>query len=257
MQEAYDIALRLGRKDFQSEDADELASVYISRLELDRAAPLVEQAILLAEQSGSAEARGRALRVAGQLHLHRRELDDAEAALEAAREHLAEAGAAWALGRTIHFAAWVARYKGEPARAERLYRESIRILSPLEDRATLCESQRGLAELLLAEGRIDEAERFAIAARETVGPEDVTSLSTTASTLGKIRAAQGRDDEAEPLLREAFDIVAECEHRMQQRDALEALAQFLRDRGREDEAVEVAERRERVLAEAESAARIA
>jgi tetratricopeptide (TPR) repeat protein len=111
--------------------------------------------------------------------------------------------------------------------------------------------------LLLEQGRVDEAERFALAARETVGPTDVTSLSTTAYTLGQIRAAQGRDDEAELLLREAYELVADGEHRMQQRDSLEALAQFLRDRGREAEAAEADERRERVLAEAESAARIA
>jgi class 3 adenylate cyclase/tetratricopeptide (TPR) repeat protein len=257
MAEALELARQAGRKDFESEAADELASVYLLKLEHERAAPLIEQAILLAEQSGSAEARGRALRFAGQLHLQRRELDDADAALEAAREHLAEAGAAWSLGRTIQFSAWVARHKGEAARSERLFRESIRILAPLEDRSTLCESQRGLAALLLQEGRVDEAERFALAARETVGPQDLTSLSTTASTLGQVRAAQGRDDEAESLLREAFDLVDDGEHRMQQRDALEALAQFLRDRGREDEAAEVDERRERVLAEAESAARIA
>src|SRR4029079_11243387 len=130
-----------------------LASVYLARRELDRAAPLIEQALLLAEESGSAEARGRALRFAGQLHMARGELDAAQTALEAAREHLAEAGAAWSLGRTLNFAAWVARHQGDPMRAERLFRESIRILAPLEDRATLCESQRGLAELLLEDGR--------------------------------------------------------------------------------------------------------
>jgi tetratricopeptide (TPR) repeat protein len=252
MLEALELARRAGRKDFESEAADELASVYLARLELDRAAPLVEQAILLAEESGSAEARGRALRFAGQLHLYRRELDDADAALQAAREHLAEAGAAWALARTIHFAAWVARYKGELARSERLFREAIRILSPLEDRATLCESQRGLAELLLELGRVDEAERFALAARETVGPQDMTSLSTTTMALGLVRAAQGRDDEAEALLREACDTLAAGEHRLHRRDALEALAQFLRERGREEEAAELDARREGLLAEAAS-----
>ena len=56
--------------------------------------------------------------------------------------YLAEAGAAWSLGRTLNFAAWTARHKGDLAKAERLFRESIRILAPLEDRATLCESQR-------------------------------------------------------------------------------------------------------------------
>jgi class 3 adenylate cyclase/tetratricopeptide (TPR) repeat protein len=257
MLEALELARNAGRKDFESEAADELSGVYLVRMEFERAEPLIEQAILLAEQSGSAEARGRALRYAGQLHLHRRELDAAEAALEAAREHLAEAGAAWSLGRTLNYAAWVAWHKDEPARAERLFRESIRILAPLEDRATLCETQRSLAGLLLSQGRVDEAERFALAARETVGPQDVTSLATTAMALGLVRAAQRRDDEADELLREADETISTTEHRMSQRDVLEARAQFLRDRGREEEAAEVDARRERLLAEAESAARIA
>jgi class 3 adenylate cyclase/tetratricopeptide (TPR) repeat protein len=257
MLEALELARNAGRKDFESEAADELSGVYLVRMEFERAEPLIEQAILLAEQSGSAEARGRALRYAGQLHLHRRELDAAEAALEAAREHLAEAGAAWSLGRTLNYAAWVAWHKDEPARAERLFRESIRILAPLEDRATLCETQRSLAGLLLSQGRVDEAERFALAARETVGPQDVTSLATTAMALGLVRAAQRRDDEADELLRQADETISTTEHRMSQRDVLEARAQFLRDRGREEEAAEVDARRERLLAEAESAARIA
>ena len=253
MLEALELARASGHKGFESEAADELASVYLARLELDRAEPLIEQAILLAEESGSAEARGRALRFAGQLYLYRREFDDAEAALEAAREHLAEAGAAWMLGRTLNFAAWTARHKGELDKAERLFRESIRILAPLEDRATLCETQRSLAELLLVQGRVDEAERFALAARETVGPHDVTSLATTTMSLGLVRAAQGRDEEAEELLRQAYDTLAETEHRKHQCELLQALVQFLRDRGRDDEAAELDARREGVLEEASTA----
>jgi len=257
MQEAYDLALESGRKDFQSEAADELASVYIARNELDRAAPLVEQAILLAEESGSAEARGRALRFAGQLHLQRGELDEAEAALEAARSHLAEAGAAWSLGRTLNFAGHVAREKGEIEKAERLFRESIRILAGLEDRATLCESQRSLAELLLLQGRTDEAERFALAARETVGPQDTTSLATTAIALGRVRAEQSRYEEAEALLREAYETSGRTEHQLTKRQALYALVQFLRERGRNEEAAELDGRRDLSPTEAESAAPIA
>ncbi|MFL5941027.1 MAG: AAA family ATPase [Gaiellaceae bacterium] len=254
MLEALELARASEHKGFESEAADELASVYLARLEFDRAEPLIKQAILLAEESGSAEARGRALRFAGQLHLYRRELDDADAALEAAREHLAEAGAAWMLGRTLNFAAWTARHKGDTARAERLFRESIRILAPLEDRATLCETQRSLAELLLAQHRVDEAERFALAARETVGPHDLTSLATTTMSLGLVRAAQGRDEEAEELLRQAYDTIAGTEHRKHQCELLQALVQFLRDRGRDEEADELDARRDGVLAEAGSAA---
>ena len=101
---------------------------------------------------------------------------------------------------------------------------------------------------------MDEAERLALAARETVGPHDVTSLATTAMSLGLVRAAQGHDDEAEQLLREAYDTISTTLHRSGQRDTLEALAQFLRDRGREDEAAELETRREGLLAEAASAA---
>ena len=239
VRESLELARKAGRKDFESHAADTLASVYIARLELDRAAPLIEQALLLAEESGSAEARGQALRYAGQLYLQQRDLDAAEAALEAAREYLAEAGAAWSVGRTLMYAGWVARHKGDLARAERLLRESIRVLAPLEDRVSLCESQRTLAEVLVDEGRVDEAERYALAARETVGAQDVTSLSTTTMALGVVRAAQGRDDEAEELLREAYRIAGATEFRRHHVEALEELARFLRDRGRDDEAAEL------------------
>ena len=57
-------------------------------------------------------------------------------------------------GRTLNFAGWTARHKGEIARAERLFRESIRILAPLEDRATLCETQRSLAREKLNPGGV-------------------------------------------------------------------------------------------------------
>ena len=88
------------------------------------------------------------------------------------------------------------------------------------------------------QGRVDEAERFALAARETVGPHDISSLASTAMSLGLVRAAQGRDEEAEELLRQAYDTIAD-ELRMTQCDTLKALTQFLRDRGRDDEAAEL------------------
>ena len=247
VREALEVARQAGRKDFESHAIDTLASVYIARLELDKAAPLIEQALLLADQSGSAEAKGHALRHAGQLYLQRRDLDAAESALESAREYLAEAGAAWSIGRTLIFAAWVAKFKGDLSRAESLLRESIRVLAPLEDRAALCESQRTLAEVLLDEGRVDEAERYALEARETVGPHDVTSLATTTMALGLVRAAQGRDDEAEELLRESYATASATEFRRHHAEAIEALADFLRQRGRDDEAAEVEDGFEELL----------
>jgi tetratricopeptide (TPR) repeat protein len=237
--EALELAREAGRKDLESEMLDTLASVYMSRLELDQADSLLERAIELAQESGSRVAQGRAQRYLGQLKLARRELDEADAAFEAAREQLAEVGASWQLGRVLNFAAWTAWFKEEPARAERLLRESIRVLAPLEDRATLCESQRALAQLLVEQGKIDEAERLALAARQTVGPQDSTSLATTAMALGIVRAAQGRDEEAEELMREAYATVLDTDHAETQNATLRVLTQFLRDRGRDDEADEL------------------
>jgi tetratricopeptide (TPR) repeat protein len=126
------------------------------------------------------------------------------------------------------------------------------------DRATLCESQRGLAELLLKRGRIEEAERFALEARDTVGPMDVTSRATTAGALAMVRAAQGRYDEADELFGESVDTIADTEFRAIEYEVLEPYAQFLRERARDDEAERVEERLGELMPAAEkSSARIA
>ena len=72
-------------------------------------------------------------------------------------------------------------------------------------------------------------------------------------SLGLVRAAQGQDEEAEELLRQAYDTIAQTEHRLNQCETLQALTQFLRDRGREDEAAELDARREGVLGEVSTA----
>jgi ATP/maltotriose-dependent transcriptional regulator MalT len=190
------------------------------------------------------------------LHLQRRELDEAKEALEHATSLLSEAGAAWSLARTLNYAAWTAWWKGDEKRAERLFRESIRILKPMEDRATLCESQRGLAQLLVEQGRLADAERLALQARETVGPLDMTSRATTTMALGVVRAAQGREAEAEELLREAVAVVAATDHHRMELETLAALDQFLRERGREDDAASFAARLEELRSRSR-AARIA
>ncbi len=120
--------------------------------------------------------------------------------------------------------------------AERRFRDAIRILKPLEDRGTLCESQRGLAQVLVSLKKIDEAERYALEARETVGPHDTISRATTRMALGIVRAAQGRDEEAEALLREAVAVVDGKPLLLIRRELVTALARFLRERDRIDEA---------------------
>jgi hypothetical protein len=96
-----------------------------------------------------------------------------------------------------------------------------------------------LAQLLLEQGRVDEAEKYALAARETVSAEDISSRATTRVALAQVRAAQDRHDEAESLVREAIDIIRGSEQCRIDVELVPPYAQFLRDLGRADEAAEL------------------
>ncbi len=206
------------------------------RGELEEAEQLIDRAWELAQGSGSIVARAQALGSRGDLAAQRGRIDEAEAAFDEAAALFEEAGAAWPRARILSKLARIAHRRDDLAAAERLFRDAIRILKSLEDRGTLCESQRGLAQVLIAQGRLDEAEQQALEARRTVGPHDQSSRATTRMALGLVRAAQGEAEEAELLLRDAVDIIKETDFLTHHREILEALVGFLRGRGRDGEA---------------------
>ena len=235
------IAERIGRADLQSGVLLELNDVYNARLETERAHEPLALAIELAGTSGSPTTRGWILRASGRQAAIEGRLGDAEAALDEARAIFTESGATLTLARTLNWLGVVLWDKRDLHGAEETLREAIRLLKPIQDRGTMVESQRLLAQVLLDQGRLEEAERFALESRETVGAGDVSSRSTTRLALGLVRAAQGKDDEAERLLRESEEILRPTGFRRHQIAPLEALAEFLRSRDRDDEAVEVEE----------------
>ena len=237
--EARAHALASGRKDLESEATQKLAGLYLAVLDLERAQESVDRACQLADESGSITSKAFALASRGSLLSLQGDLDGAEANIEEARGLFEEAGAAWPMARAQMGLAWVAWERGDLGRAEKRFRDSIRVLKPLEDRGALCESQRGLAELLLALGRVEEAERVALEARKTVGPYDQSSRATTRMALGLVRAAQGRDEEGERLLREAVELIQPTDFEGTKLEVTGALVGFLESRGREDEAAEL------------------
>ena len=127
--------------------------------------------------------------------------------------------------------------QGHDERAEAILRDAVRTLKGLGDRGSLCEAQRALAMVLAEEGKLDEAERHALEARETVGPEDRVSVGTTLLALGVVRSKQHRDEEAEQLIRESIDVFNLYGLRALEHWGLRVLVEFLRERGRDDEAV--------------------
>jgi class 3 adenylate cyclase/tetratricopeptide (TPR) repeat protein len=238
-QQALQAARAAGRKDHEARAALQLAGIHIGRMEEDKAEPLIDRALELAEQSGSIVARAAGAQSKGNLLRVRGEYEQAEGwftkALDLYREAADVSEIAWT-SRQLGLLAWET---GNPAKAEKLFRESIRLLAPMRERGTLCESQRYLAQLLLDEGRIDEAEKYALAARETVSAEDIVSRATTRIALAQVRAAQGRNAEAETLFSEALEIVSGAEHCRILLDVLPPYAEFLRGLDREAEAVEL------------------
>jgi class 3 adenylate cyclase/tetratricopeptide (TPR) repeat protein len=235
-EEALEIAHRLERKDLEAHALNDLAQAYRHQQRLDEAEELLTRGLALAGESGSIVARAEALHSLGLVKLDRGESVEGERLLEEARTLFAEVGGHWMLGRTLNELARAAEQQEDYAKAERLLREAIRLLKPLEDRGALCESQRQLADVLIRRNHLDEAERVALEAVGTVGEHDVSSRATTTMTLGLVRAAQGRDVDAEALLREALAMVEETGFSGIETWVMSRLEEFLRERGRDEEA---------------------
>jgi class 3 adenylate cyclase/tetratricopeptide (TPR) repeat protein len=241
--EQLEIARAIDRKDLEIRALHGLSSsVYFERLELDRAAPLVDRAAELVAETGSVLGQGWVLRARGKSALLRGEFAEAERMVADAVALFSEAGGSVHQARTLMLLGEIESRKGDFKQAEKHYREGIRLLKPLGDRGTLCEVQRQLAQVLIRLGRIEEAELVALEARETVGPQDHGSRASTRMALGLVRAAQGRDAEAEALLREALEVLEGTELRLFSVEPLEALVEFLRERGRAEEAAPFARR---------------
>jgi tetratricopeptide (TPR) repeat protein len=239
---ALEAARAAERKDQELEITMALAERYVQDLDFAEAEPLVERIGELAEESGSAFGRALAWAARGLLENWRGNDAEAEAAFTAARDLYAELGNKPSEAHMTMQIARRAAAQGDLARAEKMLLEAVRTMKGLNDRARLCEAQRSLAELYVLLGRLDEAERYALQARESVGPDDRVSISTTKLSLGLVRAAQGRDAEAEELMQEAIDEMRRNDQRAMERWALGHIVEFLRARGREDAALRYEER---------------
>jgi class 3 adenylate cyclase/ATP/maltotriose-dependent transcriptional regulator MalT len=241
--EALEAARAAERKDLEALVIHSLVTTRAMRLEYAKAGTLVVRALELADASGSAYSRAAALMSKGWVELLSELPAEAEADYTAARALFAELGNTNREATATMMIGRAAYGQGDLGRAEKLLRDAIRALKGIDDRGSLCEAQRALAMTLAEAGRLDEAERAALEARETVGADDRVSLATTTLALGVVRAKQGRDEEAERLLLDAVESFHLYHLYALEHWSLRHLVEFLRARGREDEAVAYEERR--------------
>lgn len=117
---------------------------------------------------------------------------------------------------------------GEPSRVVDLLRESCTALERLGNVGHLGTAAPLTAQLLLALGRLDEAERYAFWGRDVAIAGDLDAQSRWRVAISGVRSQQGRHDEAVSLARESVAILAESEFIYSLGLAYLALARALR-----------------------------
>jgi class 3 adenylate cyclase/tetratricopeptide (TPR) repeat protein len=201
-----DLAHRAGRPELESLALTQLSAVAGVRGDTDGAVALLERAEALAEASGSREAMGYALAVHGR-RFGEAESAEAERYLRDALESFDETGAAGRYGWTLSNLAFVYRQRGDLPLAEKTFREAVQRLRKTHEQGFLVEAERGLAEVLVELGKVDEADRLVAEAERRVGRQDVWTRASLLHARGLVLAAQGRDDQAEAAFHAALEII--------------------------------------------------
>ena len=201
-----DLAHQAGRPELESLALTQLAGVEGVQGHSEESLALLDRAAELAEKSGSREAAAFALAVRAR-RATEVELDSAEADLRAALEMFGETGAAGRYGWALANLGQVYNRRGDTALAGRTLRDAVRRLRVTHEQGFLAEAERQLAEVLVKQGKLIEAERLVNEAQRRVGRGDAWTRASLLHALGVVRAAQGRTDEAETAFEDALAII--------------------------------------------------
>jgi class 3 adenylate cyclase/tetratricopeptide (TPR) repeat protein len=148
------------------------------------------------------------------------------------------------LGRPFTLAAWspwpgfVELLAGDLEASERIFRSGYETLSSLGEKLNLSSIAASLAEVLYLRGQDEEAEQLTRVSEEATSPEDVWAHVAWRSTRAKTLARRGKQAEAERLVREAVELIAETDAVNLHAQTLLALAEVLTAADRADEAAE-------------------
>jgi tetratricopeptide (TPR) repeat protein len=158
------------------------------------------------------------------------------------RKHLVaarDAGAVQYQISSLRFLSYTLLYTGGNAEAAQALDQALELSETSGERWNRSEllGLRARAALELAD--LESASRFIERALDSLRDSDITGVSEVHLQLGLIRAAQGRHAEAEEALRLSLQVVAGTEYKAFKCASAFAVARFLAERGRLDEATDL------------------
>ena len=188
-----------------------------------------------AEVAGNLVAAADVLQPLAGLHAMEGRFEEARALIAAAEAAFEE------LGRTLgsavsHHAAMVEMLAGDPAAAERVLRRGYTELEQMGERAVLSTTAAFLGQALLAQGRTEEAGRFALLSAGQSPDDDMLSQGMWRALQAAVLAERGKLPDAERFAREGIEFVERTDDLNQIADAHVVLGSVLALRGDTDAA---------------------
>ena len=142
----------------------------------------------------------------------------------------------WLNSAVSHQAALVELLAGNDAEAERSLRVGYLALEQMGDKSLLSTTAAYLARAILAQGRDEEAARYAAQTDELAAAADVSTQAIWRGVQARVLAKRGRIEDAERLARSAVSVLDDSDYLNTKGEALLDLAAVLEYGHRRDEA---------------------
>ena len=182
------------------------------------------------------ELQGWATRVLGTMLALAGRVDEARVLLEESRTIFRELGTKQALAVLTFSTAPLELRAGDPAAAERDCRESLRLTHEMGDRSRVPNLAALLADALIDQDRLDEAQEQVGIAREYAQAGDASGQAAWRMASARVLVRRGSADDAVALAREAIEIMARTDEVMSLPLSYLQHAEVLERAGRGDEA---------------------
>jgi class 3 adenylate cyclase/tetratricopeptide (TPR) repeat protein len=186
---------------------------------------------LLDDAKGDRKAEALLLAAISHLEAMRGNFDEARALYQRSRAVLEELGWTFLAAQTSFDSGPVELLASDPAAAESELRRDYETLIAMGERNYISTTAALLAHAVLQQGRLDNAYEFSVLSEGFAAPDDRMSQTLWRTARAQVLARRG-DPAAEPLVREAIDIIEQAESPEACGNAYVALGEVLVNAGR-------------------------